>query len=318
MFPNFPLFPKQASTLAGPVDALYFFLVAITAFFSILIAVGIVVFAVKFRRRHPDEIGHPIHGSLILELTWTLIPLAIAMMIFVWGAGLYFKLITPPADATEVYIVGKRWMWKAQHLGGQREINELHVPVGQAVKLIIGSEDVIHSFYIPEFRVKMDAVPGRSTMLWFQATEAGEYHLFCAEYCGMSHSRMIGKIVVMTPPDFQTWLSGGKPSGSMAEEGEKLFTSLGCASCHLPDGTGRAPKMMGVFGSTVKLQDGSTVTADENYIRESIMTPMAKIVAGYAPLMPTFQGQVSEEQLAQIIAYIKSLNSKASATSGTN
>ena len=318
MFPNFPLFPKQASTLAGPVDALYFFLVAITAFFSILIAVGIVVFAVKFRRRHPDEIGHPIHGSLILELTWTLIPLAIAMMIFVWGAGLYFKLITPPADATEVYVVGKRWMWKAQHLGGQREINELHVPVGQAVKLIIGSEDVIHSFYIPEFRVKMDAVPGRSTMLWFQATEAGEYHLFCAEYCGMSHSRMIGKIVVMSPADFQTWLSGGKPSGSMAEEGEKLFTSLGCASCHLPDGTGRAPKMLGVFGSTVKLQDGSTVTADENYIRESIMTPMAKIVAGYAPLMPTFQGQVSEEQLAQIIAYIKSLNSKASATSGTN
>jgi len=318
MFPNFPLFPKQASTLAGPVDALYFFLVAVTAFFSVLIAAGVIGFAIKFRRRHPDEIGHPIHGSLILELTWTLIPLAIAMLIFVWGAGLYFKIITPPADATEVYVVGKRWMWKVQHLGGQREINELHVPVGQAVKLIIGSEDVIHSFYIPEFRVKMDAVPGRSTMLWFQATEAGEYHLFCAEYCGMSHSRMIGKIVVMSPADFQTWLSGGKPSGSMAEEGEKLFTSLGCASCHLPDGTGRAPKMLGVFGSTVKLQDGSTVTADENYIRESIMTPMAKIVAGYAPLMPTFQGQVSEEQLAQIIAYIKSLNSKASATSGTN
>jgi cytochrome c oxidase subunit 2 len=318
MFPNFPLFPKQASTLAGPVDALYFFLVAVTAFFSILIAVGVVVFAVKFRRRHPDEIGHPIHGSLILELTWTLIPLAIAMLIFVWGAGLYFKLITPPADATEVYIVGKRWMWKAQHLGGQREINELHVPVGQAVKLIIGSEDVIHSFYIPEFRVKMDAVPGRSTMLWFQATEAGEYHLFCAEYCGMSHSRMIGKIVVMTPADFQTWLGGGKPSGSMAEEGEKLFTSLGCASCHLPDGKGRGPKMAGVFGAPVKLQDGSTVTADENYVRESIMSPMAKIVAGYAPLMPTFQGQVSEEQLAQIIAYIKSLNTQASATSGTN
>jgi cytochrome c oxidase subunit 2 len=318
MFPNFPLFPKQASTLAGPVDALYFFLVAVTAFFSILIAVGIVVFAVKFRRRHPDEIGHPIHGSLILELTWTLIPLAIAMLIFVWGAGLYFKIISPPADATEVYIVGKRWMWKAQHLGGQREINELHVPVGQAVKLIIGSEDVIHSFYIPEFRVKMDAVPGRSTMLWFEATKEGEYHLFCAEYCGMSHSRMIGKIVVMNPPDFQTWLSGGKPSGSMAEEGEKLFTSLGCASCHLPNGSGRGPALGGVFGTPVKLQDGSTITADENYVRESIMTPMAKIVAGYAPLMPTFQGQVSEEQLAQLIAYIKSLNNKAGATSGTN
>jgi cytochrome c oxidase subunit 2 len=317
MFPNFPLFPKQASTLAGPVDALYFFLIAVTAFFSILIAAGVIGFAIKFRRRHPDEVGHPIHGSLILELTWTLIPLAIAMLIFVWGAGLYFKIITPPADATEVYVVGKRWMWKAQHLGGQREINELHVPVGQAVKLIIGSEDVIHSFYIPEFRVKMDAVPGRSTMLWFEATKAGEYHLFCAEYCGMSHSRMIGRIVVMEPPDFQTWLAGGRPAGSMAEEGEKLFTSLGCASCHLPNGSGRGPKLTDVFGSTVKLSDGSTLIADENYVRESIMTPTAKIVAGYAPLMPTFQGQVSEEQLSQLIAYIKSLHQQSGAT-GTN
>jgi cytochrome c oxidase subunit 2 len=320
MFPNFPLFPKQASTLAGPVDALYFFLVAVTAFFSVLIAAGVIGFAIKYRRRHPDEIGHPIHGSLILELTWTLIPLAIAMLIFVWGAGLYFKIITPPANATEVYVVGKRWMWKVQHLGGQREINELHVPVGQAVKLIIGSEDVIHSFYIPEFRVKMDAVPGRSTMLWFEATKPGEYHLFCAEYCGMSHSRMIGKIVVMEEPDFQTWLAGGKPAGTMAEEGEKLFTSLGCSTCHVANGSGRGPKLNDVFGSTVKLQDGSTVTADENYVRESIMTPTAKIVAGYAPLMPTFQGQVSEEQLSQLIAYVKSLKqgSGQSGTSGTN
>jgi cytochrome c oxidase subunit 2 len=319
MFPNFPLFPKQASTLAGPVDALYFFLIAVTAFFSILIAAGIIVFAVKFRRRHPDEVGHPIHGSLILELTWTLIPLAIAMLIFVWGAGLYFKIAYPPADATEVYVVGKRWMWKAQHIGGQKEINELHVPVGQAVKLILGSEDVIHSFYIPEFRVKMDAVPGRSTMMWFQATTAGEYHLFCAEYCGMSHSRMIGKIVVMEPSDFEIWLAGGRPTGTMAEEGEKLFTTLGCATCHLATGQGRGPKLNDLFGSKVSLADGSTVTADENYVRESIMTPTAKIVAGYVPLMPTFQGQVSEEQLAQLIAYIKSL-SKAGAqgTSGTN
>jgi cytochrome c oxidase subunit 2 len=316
MFPNFPLFPKQASTMAAPVDALYFFLVAVTAFFSILIAVGIIVFAVKFRRRHPDEVGHPIHGSLILELTWTLIPLAIAMVIFVWGAGLYFKLSHPPADATEVYIVGKRWMWKAQHLGGQREIDDLHVPVGQPVKLIIGSEDVIHSFYIPEFRVKMDAVPGRSTMLWFEATKVGEYHLFCAEYCGMSHSGMIGRIVVMEPPDFQIWLAGGKPTGSMAEEGEKLFTSLGCVTCHLANGQGRGPKLQGVFGSKVLLSDGSTVIADENYIRESIMMPAAKIVAGYVPLMPTFQGQVSEEQLTQLIAYVKSL--QGTGTGGTN
>jgi cytochrome c oxidase subunit 2 len=318
MFPNFPLFPKQASTLAGPVDALYFFLIAVTAFFSVIIAAGVIGFAIRFRRRHPDEIGHPIHGSLILELTWTLIPLAIAMVIFVWGAGLYFKIAYPPADATEVYVVGKRWMWKVQHVGGQREINELHVPVGQAVKLIIGSEDVIHSFYIPDFRVKMDAVPGRSTMMWFEATTAGEYHLFCAEYCGMSHSRMIGKIVVMEPPDFQTWLAGGKPTGSMADEGAKLFTSLGCSTCHLSNGQGRGPKMTDVFGSKVALADGSSVTADENYIRESIMTPTAKIVAGYAPLMPTFQGQVSEEQLTQLLAYIKSLKQGTDGSGATS
>src|SRR5581483_2301699 len=206
MLPNFPLFPQQASTMAGQVDALYFFLIAVTAFFSILIAAGVIAFAVRFRRRHPDEDGHPIHGSLILELTWTLIPLAIAMVIFVWGASLYFKLSYPPSNATEVYVVGKRWMWKAQHVTGQREINELHVPIGQPIKLIIGSEDVIHSFYIPDFRVKMDAVPGRNTSLWFEATKIGEYHLFCAEYCGMSHSAMIGRIVVMSPADFQDWL----------------------------------------------------------------------------------------------------------------
>jgi len=303
--------------MAGPVDALYFFLVAVTAFFSVLIATGIIAFAVRFRRRHPDEVGHPIHGSLILELTWTLIPLAIAMVIFVWGAGLYFKLAYPPADATEVYVVGKRWMWKAQHVTGQREINELHVPVGQPTKLIIGSEDVIHSFYIPAFRVKMDAVPGRSTSLWFEATTPGEYHLFCAEYCGMSHSGMIGKVVVMTPSDFQEWLAGGKPAGSMTEQGEKLFTELGCVTCHLSNGQGRGPKLTDLFGSKVALADGSTVTADENYIRESIMTPTAKMVAGYPPLMPTFQGQVSEEQLTQLIAYIKSLHQGAAGQQST-
>jgi cytochrome c oxidase subunit II len=314
MLPNFPLFPQQASTMAGQVDALYFFLIAVTAFFSILIAAGVIAFAVRFRRRHPDEVGHPIHGSLILELTWTLIPLAIAMVIFVWGASLYFKLSYPPSNATEVYVVGKRWMWKAQHVTGQREINELHVPIGQPIKLIIGSEDVIHSFYIPDFRVKMDAVPGRNTSLWFEATKIGEYHLFCAEYCGMSHSAMIGRIVVMSPADFQDWLSGGKPSGSMAEEGEKLFTQFACVTCHFPNGQGRGPSLVNLFGSKVTLTDGSTVTADENYIRESIMTPTAKIVAGYAPLMPTFQGQVSEEQLTQLIAYVKSLKSGGAGT----
>jgi cytochrome c oxidase subunit II len=304
--------------MAGSVDALYFFMVAVTAFFSVLIAAMVIIFAVKFRRRSEDEVGHPSHGSLVLELTWTLIPLAIAMVMFVWGAGVYFKLTTAPKDAMEIYIVGKRWMWKAQHVTGQKEINELHVPVNQPIKLIIGSEDVIHSFYIPAFRVKMDAVPGRSTTMWFEATEPGEYHLFCAEYCGMSHSGMIGKVTVMEPTAFQEWLGGGgiRPTESLAEKGERLFTDLGCITCHSGDSTARGPNLKGVFGSQVKLASGESVVADENYIRESLMTPTAKMVAGFPPLMPTYQGQVSEDQIVQIIAYLKSLSEGAQGQPG--
>jgi cytochrome c oxidase subunit 2 len=304
---NLPLFPQQASTVAGRVDALYLFLIAVTAFFSIIIATAVVFFAVKYRRRSPDEIGVPHHGSLILELTWSFIPLVIAMVIFVWGASVFFAIVTPPKDAMEIYVVGKRWMWKAQHLTGQKEINELHVPVGQPVKLIIGSEDVIHSFYVPEFRVKMDAVPGRSTTMWFEATTAGEFHLFCAEYCGMSHSGMIGKVTAMEPADFQLWLQGGRPAGTLAEQGEKVFTELGCITCHVGNATGRGPVLNGLVGSKVTLANGETLVADEDYVRESILNPTAKMVAGYAPLMPTFQGQVTEEQIVQLLAYIKSL-----------
>jgi cytochrome c oxidase subunit II len=320
---NIPVFPTQASTGAASVDALYFFFVAVTAFFSVLIALSIVVFAVMFRRRSPDQVGAPIHGSLALELTWTLIPLAIAMVMFVWGSSLYFQIATPPSNAMEVYIVGKRWMWKAQHVTGQREINELHVPIGQPVKLIIGSEDVIHSYYVPAFRMKMDAVPGRTTQMWFEATKTGSYRLFCAEYCGMSHSKMGGQIVVMEPVEFQTWLAGGKPTGSLADQGLKLFNELGCATCHMAQHQGRGPSLNGVFGSQVKLASGETVTFDEAYVRESILTPTAKLVAGYPPLMPTFQGVVNEEQLVQLTAYIKSLSGQpgaepAAGKAGTN
>lgn len=318
MLPKLPLFPEQASTVAGSVDALYFFMVAVTAFFSILIAAMVVVFAVKFRRRSDTEVGHPSHGSLVLELTWTIIPLGIAMVMFVWGAGVYFKLATVPNDAMEIYVVGKRWMWKAQHVSGQKEINELHVPVGQPVKLILGSEDVIHSFYIPGFRVKMDAVPGRQTVMWFEATKVGSFHLFCAEYCGMSHSGMIGTVHVMEPTEFQAWLGGGRPTGTMAEAGQKLFTELGCITCHTGDAnTARGPKLDGVFDSMVTLASGEQVKADENYIRESIMTPTAKMVQGFPPLMPTYQGQVSEEQITQLTEYIKSLRGSGSAPAGT-
>ena len=313
MLSHLPFFPPQGSTNAASVDALYLFFIAVSAFFSVLIAVLIVFFAVRYRRRAPDEVGAPIHGSLVLELTWTFIPLVIAMVMFVWGASLYFQITTPPSNAMEVYVVGKRWMWKAQHVSGQREINELHVPVGQPVKLIIGSEDVLHAYWVPAFRMKMDAVPGRTTTMWFEAAQPGEYQLFCAEYCGMSHSRMIGKVTAMEPGAFQTWLAGGKATGSMADLGAKVFTDLGCATCHLDGGQGRGPSLRGVFGSQVTLANGEKVTADEAYIRESILTPTAKMVAGFQPLMPTFQGVVSEEQIAQLTAYVKTLSTAPAA-----
>jgi cytochrome c oxidase subunit II len=307
MLSYLPFFPPQGSTHAASVDALYLFFVAVTAFFSVLIALLVVVFAVRFRRRTANEVGAPIHGSLILELTWTFIPLVIAMVMFVWGASLYFQITTPPSNAMEIYVVGKRWMWKAQHVSGQREINELHVPVGQPVKLIIGSEDVLHAYWVPAFRMKMDAVPGRTTTMWFEASKPGTYQLFCAEYCGMSHSRMIGKVTALEPVAFQTWLAGGKVTGTMADLGAKVFNDLGCATCHTDTAQGRGPSLRGVFGHEVTLVDGQKVTVDEAYIRESILNPTAKMVAGFPPLMPTFQGVVSEEQIAQLIAYIKTL-----------
>jgi cytochrome c oxidase subunit 2 len=311
---SFNLFPAQASTLAGRVDNLYFFMLAVTAFFSVLIAVMIVVLAVKYRRRHADEVGANIHGSTALEVVWTAIPLLIALSMFVWGASVYFAIAKPPADAMEVYVIGKRWMWKAQHLTGQREINQLHVPVGQPVKVLIASEDVIHSYYIPAFRVKMDAVPGRTTSLWFEATEPGEYQLFCAEYCGTQHSGMIGKIIAMEPQAFQGWLAAGTTTqASMPASGEQLFTQLGCVTCHRDDSGGRGPSLNGLFGKSVQLAGGQTVVADEAYLRESILNPTARMVEGFAPLMPTYQGQVSEEGLAALIAYIKTLHADAPA-----
>jgi cytochrome c oxidase subunit 2 len=304
------IFPTAASTYASHVDALYFFLLAVAAFFTLLIGTLVAVFVVRYRRRHPDEVGAGITGSHSLELLWTVIPLGITMVMFFWGASVYFEIYRVPRGAMDVYITGKQWMWKAQHADGRREINELHVPVGRPVKLILGSEDVIHSFFVPAFRMKMDVVPGKITNVWFQATKAGRYHLFCAEYCGLNHSGMIGSIVAMEPADFQAWLSGasGAPTeGSPAQQGEKLFADLACNTCHRDDALARAPNLKGAFGHTVQLQDGSTVTMDENYIRESILNPQAQVVAGFQPIMPTFQGVVSEEQILQLIAYIRSL-----------
>ncbi len=292
--------------MAGRVDALYFFLLALSVFFSILIAGLIVYFAIKYRRRSPDSVGTNIHGGLLLELTWTVIPLLITMVIFVWGANVFFAMSAPPEETLNIYVVGKQWMWKFQHLDGQREINELHVPLGRAVKLIMTSEDVIHDVFVPAFRVKADVLPGRYTNIWFQATKPGRYHLFCAEYCGTRHSGMIGEVTVMEPSEYQAWLSGGTGEGSLASAGEKLFQDLACVTCHRSDAQGRGPALQGLFGKTVQLQSGETIVADEAYLRESILQPGSRITAGFQPIMPSFQGLVTEDQLLQLIEYIKS------------
>jgi cytochrome c oxidase subunit 2 len=310
MWTGTPLFPEAASTMAPRVDALYFFLIGLAVFFSLLIAGLITYYALKYRRRSPRAIGAQSHGNLVLELAWTAIPLLITMVIFVWGADLYFAMSRPPDDALDIYVVGKQWMWKFQHLDGQREINELHVPAGRAVRLIATSEDVIHDWFVPAFRVKADVIPGRYVNIWFQATKPGRYHLFCAEYCGTKHSGMTGEVVVMKPRDYELWLGGGETGGTLASAGERLFVDLACNTCHRPDSQGRGPVLDGLIGTTVKLQSGESIVADEAYVRESILLPSAKITSGYQPIMPTFQGLVTEEQVLQIIEYVKSLKAK--------
>jgi cytochrome c oxidase subunit II len=305
-----PLFPDRASTIAAEVDALYFFLVGLSVVMSMLIATLVVAFAIRFHRRHADQVGAQVHGGLMLELAWTIVPFLITMVIFFWGAKVYFVMASPPQETLNIYVIGKQWMWKVQHTNGQREINQLHVPVGRPVKLIMTSEDVIHNFSIPAMRVKADVIPGRFVQMWFEPTRPGSYQIFCAEYCGTQHSGMIGQVVVMEPNAYQTWLSGGAPEGPLAATGEKLFGDLACDTCHRPNSSGHGPMLQNVFGRSVKLDDGTMVTADENYLRESILTPGAKIVAGYQPVMPAFQGLVSEEQLLALIEYIKSLSTQ--------
>ena len=316
MFDNLPLWPARASTTAGSVDALYIFLVALSLFVSVAIFTMICIFALRYRQRKGRE-AEQVEGSTILELTWSAIPLAIFLFIFAWGAVVYFKERTPPRGATQIYVVAKQWMWKLQHEEGQREINELHVPVGRDVEMIMTSQDVIHSFYVPAFRIKQDVLPGRYTTLWFHATRSGTYHLFCAEYCGTQHSGMIGQVVVLEPAQYEAWLSGGLASGSLASNGQNIFQQLGCVTCHRSDTQGRGPNLVGLFGKQVQLADGRTVIADENYVRESILNPSAKIVSGFKPIMPVFQGLVSEEQLNALIAYIKSLNQPPAGAAAT-
>ena len=308
MFSGIPLFPDQASTLAPRVDNLYFFIVAVTAFFAIAVTVVVIVFAVKYRTSDPLAVGARIHGSIPLELAWSIVPFVIAVVIFAWSASVFFDLQRPPDQTLEIYATGKQWMWKFQHLDGKNEINELHVPLGRAVKITFTSEDVLHSLFFPAFRTKADAIPGRYSSVWFTPTKLGEFHLFCAEYCGTRHSGMVGRVVVMEPAAYQTWLTGGIVGGSLAKRGEQLFNDLACNTCHREDGTfGRGPSLFDKFGGPQELADGSTVTVNEAYLRESILTPHVKVAAGYQPLMPTFQGLLTEENVMALVEYVKSL-----------
>jgi cytochrome c oxidase subunit 2 len=305
---SFRIWPEQASTIAPRVDGLYGFLLGVAVFFSGLIFLLILYFAIKYRRRPGNMQAQQVGTHNLLEIAWIIIPLAITMVVFVWGAKLYaMVMLSPPANALEVYAIGKQWMWKFQHPDGQREIDELHVPVGHPVQMIMTSQDAIHSFYVPAFRIKMDVVPGRYTRTWFEASKPGVYHLFCAEYCGTNHAQMRGQVIALPPTQYEEWLSSNRVGESMATAGAHLFQQMGCAMCH---GTGQAPALEGLFGSSVQLYGGETVLADEGYIRESILNPRAKMVAGYAPIMPTFQGQLSEEELTQLVSYIKSLGRK--------
>lgn len=310
-----PLFPEQASTFAWQVDYLYFYLIAVSIAFTIPIVVAIFFFAIKYRETEKFATPEEMHGSMVLETVWSIIPFVISMTIFLGGAIVFFNQFTPPEDSMEIYVVGKQWMWKSQHETGQREINELHVPVGRNIKLTMTTEDVLHSFYIPAFRTKADVVPGRYTYLWFNATKPGKYNLFCAEYCGLNHSGMGGWVYVMEQRDFDNWLSGNVSGQTPVEAGKDLFTNkLGCASCHAGGPAQRGAKLEGIFNHDVKLVGGATVKADENYIRNSILNPSSQVVEGFQPIMPTFKGQVTEEQLNSLVAYIKSLSPNAAAS----
>lgn len=314
-----PIFPEQASSFAWQVDLLYFYLILISIAFTIPIVLAIFYFGIKYREKEKFVSGADIHGSMTLETIWSIIPFMVSMTIFLGGAIVFYNQYTPPKDAMEIYVVGKQWMWKIQHGTGQREINELHVPVGRNIKLTMTTEDVIHDFSVPAFRTKADVVPGRYSYIWFNATKPGKYHLFCQEYCGLNHSGMGGWVYVMEQRDFDNWLSGNASGQTPAEMGKDLFeTKLGCASCHEGGAGQRGAHLENIYGTEVKLVGGGTVKADDDYIRNSILNPSSQVVEGYQPIMPTFKGQVTEEQLNALVAYVKSLSGVTGTTSSSS
>jgi cytochrome c oxidase subunit 2 len=313
---DFPLFPENASTFAPKVDALYFFALAVSIFFTVLIFVGTVWLFVKYRRKHAEQVGVPIHGSLVLEIIWSVIPFIITMVMFGWGAQVFFVGMMKPPGTKEYFAVAKQWMWKFQHPEGHREINTLHVPVGEKISITMTSDDVIHSFFVPAFRVKMDVLPGRYTSVWFEATKVGEYHLFCTEYCGAEHSQMIGTVSVMNQDDYQRWLEGGTVGSPPVAAGGDLFRQYACNTCHDAGDTSRGPSLVGIAGKEVTLQNGRRVVRDDNYLREAILHPTSALVQGYQNLMPTYQGQIDEQGVANLLMYIKSLGAPADPPAG--
>lgn len=312
MITNFRLFPDSASTVSGEVNWFFICMVILCTTVATGIAVFLIYSAIRYHRKHPNEIGDQRRTYIPAEVTWIALPFVFFMGMFAWGAKMYFDVERPPDNAINMYVVAKQWMWKVQHPEGQREIDELHIPVGRPVKLTMTSEDVIHSFFVPAFRTKQDVLPGRYTTIWFQATKPGKYHLFCAEYCGAKHSGMIGWVYAMAPRDYQTWLTQGAAEGSMASMGEKYFHQFGCANCHHFTDQGRCPDLRNLYMRPVQIAGGETVLADDSYIRESIYDPNAKIVYGFsANVMPNFTGVVTQEQVLALIAYIKALGPQA-------
>lgn len=303
---NSALFPREASTIAPYADALYFFLLLITAVGLVLVGALVFGFSIRYRKER-SAVATQVEGSTLLEATWTIIPLALFLICFVWGALLYFRIYNPPTNAMNIYVVGKQWMWKAEHPGGQHEINSLHVPTGVPVQLTMISQDVFHSFSIPDFRVKREVIPGRYTTVWFEATTPGTYHIFCTQYCGTKHSGMIGEVTVLTPDEYKRWTEGSTSGMSLAQNGERLFASMGCNACHTGNAASRGPNLAGVYGSRLRLTNGSEVLVNEAYLRDAILNPSQHITAGYAPIMPTYQGQISEEGLIDLVEYLKSL-----------
>lgn len=308
---RFHIFPPEASSGAAQVDWLYFGLSAMMIFFSLIVFLPIIYFCIRYRRGSSADRSNPSSGNNLLESGWTLFPLFVSLGFFSWGAVVYYHLERPPRDSVQVQVVARQWMWKLEHAVGKKEINELHVPLGQNVTLTMTSQDVIHSFFVPAFRVKQDVVPGKYTTEWFRATQLGEFHLFCAEYCGTNHSHMVGRVIVMRPADYQHWLTTGEVGPSIVQEGRRLFREKGCSGCHEGKSVVHAPPLAGVYGKQVPLNSGEIAVADDQYIRDSILLPGKQISAGYDNLMPSFTGHISESEIMKIIAYLKSIGEES-------